>query len=128
MIDVLGAFLTDVKNGNNLSQSKITGQTLRNYVKAATDCFSLLTGLPVTVYDLATMSQKKAYLHPYLQELISQRSNWTQPKPRKEPYTYRMIATQARFLARSSISSTKLFLHKEYVVWDWLRLGVFTGS
>jgi hypothetical protein len=39
-----------------------------------------------------------------------------------------MLATQARFLAQSQISQTKLFLHKEYVVWDWLRLGVFTGS
>ena len=38
MIDLLGAFLTDVKNGNNLSNTKITGQTLRNYVKSATDC------------------------------------------------------------------------------------------
>jgi hypothetical protein len=46
MIDLLRAFLTDVKNGNNLSKTKITGQTLRNYVKAATDCFSLLKDHP----------------------------------------------------------------------------------
>ena len=74
------------------------------------------------------MPQKKAYLHPYLHELISQRSAWTQPTPRKEPYTYRMLATQARFLAQSASSPASLFLTKEYVVWDWLRLGVFTGS
>jgi hypothetical protein len=104
------------------------GQTLRNYVKAATDCFSLLQGKPFTIYDIATLSQKKAYLHPYLHELISQRSNWTQPKPRKEPYTYRMLATQAHFLASSALSPTNVFLSKEYAVWDWLRLGVFTGS
>jgi hypothetical protein len=129
MNDLLGAFLTDVKNRNNLSNTKITGQTLRNYVKSATDCFSILTGSPLQIYDIATLSQKKAYLHPYLQELILQRSNWTQPKPRKEPYTYRMLANQASFLARSAaLNPNKVFLQKEYVVWHWLRLGVFTGS
>jgi hypothetical protein len=128
MIDILGAFLTDVKNGNNPSKTKLTGQTLRNYVKSATDCFSLLTGKPVSIFDPATLSQKKVHLHPYLQELISQRAAWAQPKPRKEPYTYRMLANQASFLARSPLSPTTAFLQKDYVVWDWLRLGVFTGS
>jgi hypothetical protein len=71
MIDILGAFLTDVKNGNNLSNTKITGQTLQNYVKSATNLFSILTGSPLQIYDIATLSQKKAYLHPYLQERIS---------------------------------------------------------
>jgi hypothetical protein len=128
MIDLLGAFLTEVKNGNNLSKTKLTGQTLRNYVKAATDCFSLLMGSPLTITDLATLSQKRAHLHPYIQELISQHSNWAQPKPRKEPYTYRMLATQARFLATLAAPLITSFLHKEYVVWDWLQLGIFTGS
>jgi hypothetical protein len=128
VIDLLGAFLTEVKNGNNLSKTKLTGQTLRNYVKAATDCCSLLTGSPMTITDLATLTQKKAHMHPYLQELISQRSHWAQPKPRKEPYTYRMLATQARFLVNLQLPLITSFLQKEYVVWDWLRLGVFTGS
>jgi hypothetical protein len=128
MIDLLGAFITNVKNGHNLLKTKIMGQTLRNYVEAAIDYFSLLQGKPLTIYDVATLSQKKVYLHPYLHELISQRSNWTQPKPRKEPYKYRMLSTQARFLARSALSPTNTFLSKEYAIWDWLRLGVFTGS
>jgi hypothetical protein len=128
MIDLLGAFLTEVKSGTNLSKTTLTGQTLRNYVKAATDCFSLLTGTPFTITDLATLSQKQAHLHPYIQELISQRSNWAQPKPRKEPYTYCMLATQARFLSKLPAPLITSFFHKEYVVWDWLRLGVFTGS
>jgi hypothetical protein len=72
IINVLGAFLTEVKNGNNFSKSKLTGQTLCNYVKAATDCFSLLKGKSVCIYDPATLVQKKVHLHPYLQELISQ--------------------------------------------------------
>jgi hypothetical protein len=99
MIDLLGAFPTDVKNGNNLSHAKITGQTLRNYVNSATDCFLLLTSSPLQIYDIATLSQIIAYMHPYLQELISQRSKWTQPKPRTELCTYCMLANQASSLA-----------------------------
>ncbi len=39
-----------------------------------------------------------------------------------------MLANQASFLARSGLPPTKVFLQKDYAVWDWLRLGVFTGS
>jgi hypothetical protein len=39
-----------------------------------------------------------------------------------------MLATQARFLATSTLPPNQTFLTQEYVVWDWLRLGIFTGS
>ena len=38
-----------------------------------------------------------------------------------------MLATQACFLAQLQISTTRSFFQKEYVVWDWLHLGIFTG-
>jgi hypothetical protein len=60
MINLLGAFLTNIKNGNNLSNTKIAGHTFRNYVKSANDCFSRFTGPPFSIYDLPTLSQKKA--------------------------------------------------------------------
>jgi hypothetical protein len=116
MIELLGAFLTDLKNGQNPSKSTIVGQTLRNYVKLGSDCFWLLLGSPLTIKDPTTLMQTKPYLHPYLHELISQQSAWVQPKPRREPYTYRMLATQARFLATSALSPNSVFLTKEYVV------------
>ncbi len=87
MIDLLGAYLVEVKQGKNLSGVHLTGQSLRNYVKAAADCFSILIGSKLNIYDLDTLSQKRVYLHPYLHELITQRAVWTKPKARKEPYT-----------------------------------------
>jgi hypothetical protein len=128
MIDLLGAYLLDVKRGKNLSGAHLTGQSLRNYIRAATDCLSILSGSRLDISDLDSVSQKKVYLHPYLHELISQRSAWTKPAARKEPYTYRMLATQHRFLQKSPGDPMTTFLTKEYAVWDWLRLGVFTGS
>ena len=35
LIDTLGAYLEDVKKGNNLQKLHLTGQSLRNYVTAA---------------------------------------------------------------------------------------------
>jgi hypothetical protein len=44
MIDLLGAYLTAVHKGHNLTGAFITGQTLRNYAKSAADCLTILTG------------------------------------------------------------------------------------
>ena len=44
LIDVLGAYLEAVKNGRNLQEMQLMGQSLRNYVTAAAVCMSLLTG------------------------------------------------------------------------------------
>ena len=128
MIDLLGAYLVEVKQGKNLSGAHLTGQSLRNYVKAAADCFSILLGSKLNIYNLDTLAQKRVYLHPYLHELITQRAVWTKPKTRKEPYTYRMLVTQARHLTKRSSDPMRTYLSKPYAVWDWARLGIFTGS
>jgi hypothetical protein len=66
-------------------------------------------------------------MHPYLQEHIRLSAAWQQPKPVKEPFTVLMF--DALCLRLESASSTRLgFLSKEAAVYDWMRLGVFTGS
>jgi hypothetical protein len=128
MIDLLGAYLVEVKRGRNLSGAHLTGQSLRNYLKAAADCFSILIRSKLNIYDLDTLAQKRVYLHPYLRELITQRAVWMKPKPHKEPYTYRMLATKARHIRTLSPDVMTTYLGKSYTVWDWARLGIFTGS
>jgi hypothetical protein len=128
VIDVLGAYVHAVRHGHNLKRTLITGQTLRNYTKSAADCLTLLTGRPCTYYDLATLSMKRVALHPYLHEQISQRAAWTKPQPRKEPFTYLMLATHAKTVLKRAPDPFSSFLSLSYAVYDWLRLGVFTGS
>jgi hypothetical protein len=128
LIDILGAYLDDVKSGNNLQKMHLTGQSLRNYVTAAAMCMSLLTGIIPQYYDTATLSNKRIFLHPYLHEKIMQRAVWSKPGQLKEPFTYRMLAVQARLLFQRKTEHRYSFLGLDYVVWDWLRLGVFTGS
>jgi hypothetical protein len=128
MIDVLGAYIRALRNGDNLLKLLISGQTLRNYAKSAADCLTLLTGRPCTYYDPATLSMKRVSLHPYLQEQISLRAAWTPPKPRKEPFTYLMLAVHATSVLQCAPDPYFSYLSLPYAVYDWLRLGVFTGS
>ena len=80
-------------------------------------------------FDPATLSQKRIYLHPYLHDKIAQRTTWTKPQLQKEPFTYRMLAIHAKtHLEKKSCDSYSVFYSLNHVVWDWLRLGVFTGS
>jgi hypothetical protein len=129
LIDTIGAFLDDLKAGKNLQSIHLSSQSLRNYTTAAAMCFKLLTGTTAHYYDPATMLQKRIYLHPFLQDKIVQRQTWTAPKQQKEPFTYCMLKAHAQKLLKPVVKdSCTTFYSLNYVVWDWLRLGVFTGS
>jgi hypothetical protein len=129
IIDTIGAFLDDLKKGNNLQGLHLTGQSLRNYIISAALCFKLLTGVTTQYYDPATMMQKRIYLHPYLQDKIVQRTTWSNPTKQKEPFTYKMLAAHAKcYLKTKAKDSHSQFSNLNHVVYDWLRLGVFTGS
>jgi hypothetical protein len=39
-----------------------------------------------------------------------------------------MLANQAQFLTKMSGNLLTTFISRDYAVWDWLRLGIFTGS
>jgi hypothetical protein len=128
LLDTLGAYLESVMNGHNLQKMRLTGQSLRNYITAAAMCMSLLTGVMPQYYDPTTMSHKRIFLHPYLHERIVQRSIWSKPEQLKEPFTYRMLADHARLLKTNTSDYRYSFVGLEYAVWDWMRIGVFTGS
>ena len=129
IIDTIGAFLDDIKKGNNLQGLHLTGQSLRNYIISAALCFKLLTGVTTQYYDPATMTHKRIYLHPYLHDKIVQRTTWSNPTKQKEPFTYRMLEVHAKqYLKTIRKDSNSQFYSLNHVVWDWLRLGVFTGS
>ena len=57
-----------------------------------------------------------------------QRTIWSKPELLKEPFTYRMLSEHAKMLSKQSSASRNSFYGIEHGVWDWMRLGVFTGS
>jgi hypothetical protein len=79
---MIGAYIEDVKGEHNLKPMHLQGQSLHNYIMAASQFFALLTGIHPQYYDPATLvSQKWVYLHPYLQDKVTQQTTWSTPKP-----------------------------------------------
>jgi hypothetical protein len=129
-INLIGAYITEVKLGKSLpstAKGLLGEQSLRNYIIAAAQCLDLLMIAPCIILDPKTAYQIDVHLHPYLQEIISQRKAWLVPCPKKEPFSIDMFRCLADHL-RSSLDDLDTFLHREYAVYDWTRLGIFTGS
>ena len=128
---LLAAYLHAVADGDNLLKMSLIGPAaLRGYLTSASDTITLLTDKPCSYLDPTTLASKRPKTLPMLGEIIRQRGSWTEPRPRKEPFTLAMIDALREFLSTKaqSTSITLVFLISEYAVYDWLRLGVFTGS
>lgn len=72
------------------------------------------------------MAEKRARLHPFLAQQIADRRRWQQPSERYEPYTVDMFNALADRISQAP-DLNSCFLGKTHCVYDWSRLGVFTG-
>lgn len=130
-LDIVGAYIRDVKLGYNCHQSlTLSDATVRNYMSSATAVLYILTGTPCDLKELIATCSKPAPTLPYIRELITQRRTWKQPKPQKEVFTLPMYGALKKTLHQKAkvMEAIKVFCSKEYAVYDWTRLGVFTGS
>jgi hypothetical protein len=131
-IDTIGAFLDDLKKGNNLQglyTLRVNPYETIHHIGGP--LFQTITYGRVTTqyYDPATMMQKRIYLHLYLQDKIVQRTTWSNPTKQKEPFTYWMLEAHAKCYLKTKVKDLySQFYSLNHVVYDWLRLEVFTGS
>jgi hypothetical protein len=127
-IKLLGAYLYHLRHGATLQQSTtIVDQTLRGYIGAAANVFTVLTGRRCLAYDPATLHQRQPAFHPFLREQLTQRANWRKPHDRIEPFTAAMF--DFLFLEiQSSPDPSGTFISPLHAIFDWTRLGLFTGS
>ena len=124
---VLGTFVREVKLGYNKKQlTDMTADTIRGYLTSAHRYLELLLGRHIPIMDPNHGGKSQRY-HPFLSEQLADRRRWTKPKPRYEPYTVEMFVSLEQYLStfKDSLSS---FVSLEHCVYDWARLGVFTGS
>ena len=112
----------DVKLGNNLTQDKLMAETLRGYLNAAKTVLEVHANRVVNIQHPSSTGAK-VRLHPYLGETIQNCVRWEQKARKKEPYSYEMFEW-----LYSTVHSTGRFLSSQWTVFDWQRLGVFTGS
>ena len=125
-ISVLGAFIYALQKGDNKKHLlNVCAQTQTNYLSSAHRFIETLQGQHVDILDPHSTGKNKRY-HPCLGQQIADCRSWTQPKQKKEPYTMDMfVALVAAFQAHSD--PIRCFLGKDYAVYDWARLGIFTG-
>jgi hypothetical protein len=128
IIPILGAYIhaiaTDgmsIKAQKNLSES-----TLLGYLNAATAWLQHFLQIPVNTHG--NKAQNKGNMHPILYDAIAFRKKWRKPNEKREPYTYRMFNTLAEQVAAEAKHNRLSLLGNKAAVFDWTRLGVFTGS
>ena len=101
------------------------GQSLSNYLSSAAKYLKWITGISVDIYDHCSTGSKLKY-HPFLGQQIAERRKWEKPKPEQETYADDTFMALVRFL-QAQPDRSRSFFSKEYAVFDWSRLGVFTG-
>jgi hypothetical protein len=128
---ILAAYVKAVAAGDNCKRlTTLADASIRGYLAAASDTMTLLTSKPCTYLDQATLGTKRPKVMPMISESIGQRAAWKIPRPRKEPFTMAMIDALRQWLDNHSSKHHihVTFLTSEYAVYDWVRLGCFTGS
>ena len=126
VIEVLGTYLFHVASGRNFhNRTDLSVQSLRNYVHAAHRVLELWLRRKIPIYDESSMGKQQRF-HPYIGQQLQDRRNWERKKPQKLPMTRAIYEALHRFLLQGG-DSIAHFVGVEYCVYDWLRLGAFTG-
>jgi hypothetical protein len=123
---LLGTFLREVKAGHNMVQSvALKAQTLTNYLSSAHAYLQVALARPVNIYDPQSLARQPRY-HPFLGLLLAERRKWAQPAAQKEPFTADMFQWLHDTLLADP-NPAMVFFGRQYCVYDWMRLGIFTG-
>ena len=124
----MGEYVESVANGDNLNElSNLTDDTICQYLRAATTWLSIHAGIAVPLYSNEGGTRKTEKLHPYISELLSQRRTWAQTKDKKEPLSGRIFNVMAQMAATCRAGPLGED-GRECVLYDFSRLGLFTGS
>jgi hypothetical protein len=123
---LLGSFIQDVKAGNNMVKSvALKAQTLTNYLSAAHAFLQVTLARHVNIYNTQSLARQPRY-HPFLGLQLALRRKWAQPAAKKEPFTTDMFQWLHDVLLSDS-NPTEVFFGRQFCVYDWMQLGLFTG-
>lgn len=122
----IGAYLDHVaETPYDAKGSLPLANTLAHHAQAANIFFRLILTEPFSIYVIGA---KKPTLIPYLKARLELRGKWQQPREKREPYTYPMLATYAQQVAAAEKADPEAFLDKFSLVFNTQCLGIFTGS
>ena len=107
------------------TRQPLMATTLCRHLDAISMYLHTVVSAPFSLYIKV---RKKEELISSLKDLIDQRSNWQQPRAKREPYTFLMFQALADFIEKETASNPAACLDLFAAVYDWVRLGIFTGS
>ena len=125
-LPLLGAFIHAVANEGFSSTGRLNlgADTIRGYLRGAKD--RVATRLQLVVDISAADGSGK--LHPFLSDMLSSRQTWTEPKEKREAFTSAMFDYMFNDILSKAAKDTSALFDMEAAIFDWTRLGVFTGS
>lgn len=71
---------------------------------------------------------ERAKLKSIVADILAQHQNWKPTKQKCEPYTFEMFKALNDLLHKAILADSTVFLQERWAIFDWTRLGVFTGS
>lgn len=97
--------------------------TIIDYLRAASAWFTAAVGIFVPITSAST-----GKLLPQFEEFVSLIRRWQQPRKKREPYTEQMFIALYTLVRQRQGAYRYSFLDHFAAVFDWVRLGIFTGS
>jgi hypothetical protein len=109
--------------GLRSSSTGVQAAPVRHYLRAASDCFRVILDLSVPDCHLAS-----GRIMSDFENAIGRVRGWQKLHARREPYSQEMLSAQARGVVELHTDASRSFFDLVAAVFDWVRLGIFTGS
>jgi hypothetical protein len=126
---MFGVYLQEVARGDNLTgRDDISDDTIRLYLSAANAYFRFRYNVLTPVFTQGNGSVQSDKLDPYLAEILASRRNWKRPAPKKETISTPMLDAMLSMASAACSLSKDGWLSRDAVLYDFVILGIFTGS
>ena len=91
----MGAYLREVQQGDSCKGMKnLAAKTLNGYMASAETWWHNVTGYHIPLYENHP-GKKEPQLVKFIADIFEQRRAWSQPKQKREPFTYAMFEALA---------------------------------
>lgn len=111
-----------IKGQENLSE-----KTLMGYMKAAAMVYFKISHQKLSLY-VPSPAGGDDQLHPFLSDMLQQRTAWKKPKEKRLPFTMLMFEALSNEIIRFHRHNATVLLTRKAAVLDWTGLGLHTGS
>lgn len=126
---MMGVYVHEVASGQNITgRDDLTDDTIRQYLSAAAAVLRFQHCVEVPIFTVGTGATQADKLDPYLAEILASRRTWRRPAPKKEAFTAEMLVSMYEMARNATLASSIGWLSRDAVLYDFISLGIFTGS